>query len=326
MAEIHRIARIFRLPVVRALLALVGVVIIGLIFNADGAFMKWRTHRDMLRQISVYGILACGMTVVIITAGIDLAVGSVLALSAVAFSKFSMHMAWPAPVALAATMGVGVAAGLTSGALVAGWRIQPFIATLAMMVFARGLAKTSSGGQKVTPSMTGGDYSLPPIFEWLNSKVLGDNVAVVTLIFLACLVVTWFVLSRLVWGRWMYAVGANEDAAHLSGVPVGRVKLMAYGLSGLFAGIAGICQAAQELQGDPEAGVGYELNAIAIVVIGGTSLVGGRGSVWLTLIGAMTIGYLEKILSINAVPEASRLTLTGLIIVAAVVFQKSRKQ
>ena len=180
-------------------------------------------------------------------------------------------------------------------------------------------------GAEALKEMKDGDYALPQIFEAINSKVLGNNVAVVTLIFLACLVVTWFVLSKLVWGRWVYAVGANEDAARLSGVPVGRVKLLAYGMSGLFAGIAGICQAAQELQGDPEAGAGYELNAIAMVVIGGTSLVGGRGSVWLTLIGAMTIGYLEKILSINAVPEASRLTLTGLIIVAAVVFQKSRK-
>ena len=325
MAESNVVVRVCRLPVVRAILALAGVVIIGLVFNAEGAFMRWATHRDMLRQISVYGILACGMTVVIISGGIDLAVGSLLALAAVAFSKFCMHLGWPAPFAIAGAMGVGLIAGLVSGALVAGWRIQPFIATLAMMVFARGLAKTFSGGQKVTPEMKDGDYALPQIFEAINSKVLGNNVAVVTLIFLACLVVTWFVLSKLVWGRWVYAVGANEDAARLSGVPVGRVKLLAYGMSGLFAGIAGISQAAQKRQGDPEAGAGYELNAIAMVVIGGTSLVGGRGSVWLTLIGAMTIGYLEKILSINAVPEASRLTLTGLIIVAAVVFQKSRK-
>jgi ribose transport system permease protein len=121
-------------------------------------------------------------------------------------------------------------------------------------------------------------------------------------------------------------VGGNEEASRLSGVPVAGTKLLAYGLSGFFAAVAGICQAAQELQGDPEAGATYELTAIAIVVIGGTSLMGGKGSIGLTLVGAMTIGYLEKILSINAVGEASRLMLTGAIIVGAVLFQMARRQ
>jgi ribose transport system permease protein len=324
-AVFSAIAYVFRQPWVRALIALIGVVAIGVHYNADGAFFRWHTHRDMLRQISVYGILACGMTVVIITGGIDLSVGSVLALSAVVFSKLTMHFGWPAAAALVATIAAGAACGATSGALVAKFRIQPFIATLAMMVFARGLAKTVAGGQKVTPSLTTGDYTVPAIFDMINSKVLGNNVAVVTIIFIVCLLVSWFILSKLLWGRYIYAIGSNEEAAHLVGVSVARVKLLAYALSGFFSGIAGICQASQELQGDPEAGAGYELSAIAIVVIGGTSLNGGRGSMWLTLIGAMTIGYLEKILSINAVPEASRLMLTGLIIVVAVIFQKARR-
>lgn len=319
------LTNVFRPAWARALIALAGVIVIGIVYNANGAFFRWHTHRDMLRQISVYAILACGMTVVIITAGIDLAVGSVLALCAVLFSKLTMHWGWPAIFAIVATIAGGAACGLTSGALVARFRIQPFIATLAMMVFARGLAKTVASGQKVTPSLTSGDYTVPAIFEIINSKVLGNNVAVVTIIFIVCLLITWFILAKMLWGRYIYAIGSNEEAAHLAGVPVGGVKLLAYALSGFFSGIAGICQASQELQGDPEAGAGYELNAIAIVVIGGTSLSGGRGNVWLTLIGAMTIGYLEKILSINAVPEASRLMLTGLIIVVAVIFQKTRR-
>jgi ribose transport system permease protein len=122
----------------------------------------------------------------------------------------------------------------------------------------------------------------------------------------------------------MYAVGGNEEAARLSGVPVAATKTLAYAMSGLFAAIAGICQAAQETQGDPEAGGSYELTAIAIVVIGGTNLMGGRGSMALTLVGALTIGYLEKILSLNAVGEAGRLMLTGFIIVAAVLFQREK--
>jgi len=136
---------------------------------------------------------------------------------------------------------------------------------------------------------------------------------------------SWIVLSRHFLGRQLYAIGGNEEAARLSGVPVRFTKVFAYAASGLLAAVAGICQAAQEQQGDPETGIGYELTAIAIVVIGGTTLSGGRGGIGLTLLGTLTIGYLEKILSINAVPEASRLMLTGAIIVIAVLAQKRRR-
>ncbi|MBI2438710.1 MAG: ABC transporter permease [Lentisphaerae bacterium] len=132
-------------------------------------------------------------------------------------------------------------------------------------------------------------------------------------------------VKRIEAGNFYQNVGGNEEAARLSGVPVGGMKLLAYVGSGLCGALAGICQMAQEIQGDPEAGAGYELSAIAIVVIGGTSLMGGRGGIGLTLLGAMTIGYLEKILSINAVGEAARLMLTGVIVVGAVLFQRRRK-
>jgi len=207
--------------------------------------------------------------------------------------------------------------------------MQPFIATLAMMVFARGLAKYLSGGKKVPNFVVGPDGSYTeavPFFRYIDTRILGGNLAVVTVIFLVCVLLTWLVLARLRPGRYLYAIGGNEEAARLSGVPVGWVKVLAYGMSGSFAAVAGICQAAQETQGDPEAGATYELTAIAIVVIGGTNLMGGRGSVLLTLLGTLTIGYLEKILSINAVSEASRLMLTGGIIVAAVLLQRGRKQ
>jgi ribose transport system permease protein len=314
---------------VRALLALALVFLIGCCFNAGGAFLRWNTHRDMLRQISVYGILACGMTLVIVTGGIDLAVGSILGLSAVLFARLSLHGGQGTLVVIGAVLAAGASAGLTSGALVARFKVQPFIATLAMMVFARGLAKWSSGGQKISQAVQAADgsfsyVSLPRIFEVLGSRVLGGNIAVVTLVFLACLALSWVVLAKLRYGRYLYATGGNEEAARLSGVPVARAKLLAYGLSGLFAAIAGMCQAAQELQGDPEAGGSYELTAIAIAVIGGNSLAGGRGGIGLTLLGALTIGYLEKILSINAVGESSRLMLTGAIIIVAVLLQRRR--
>jgi ribose/xylose/arabinose/galactoside ABC-type transport system permease subunit len=147
---------------------------------------------------------------------------------------------------------------------------------------------------------------------------------VVTLIFLLCVATAWLFLSKHCWGRYLYAIGGNEEASRLSGVPVMTVKTLAYVISGMFTAVAGICQAAQEQQGDPEAGTGYELIAIAMVVIGGTSLMGGRGGIGLTLLGVLTIGYLDKILSINAVPEAGRLVLTGIIIVVAVLTQRRR--
>ena len=303
---------------------------IGIIFNADGTFLQWDTHRDMLRQISVFGILACGMTLVIISAGIDLAVGSLLGLSAVLFAIFSMHLSLPAGVSVIAALAVGVLFGAISGGVIARFNVQPFIATLGMMVFARGVAKWVSGGEKISTAvlLPDGTYNYvepPAIFNFVSSRILGGNIAIVTILFIACVLFCWVILDRTYWGRYLYAIGGNEEAARLSGIPVQRMKIAAYGLSGFFCAVAGICQAAQELQGDPEAGSTYELTAIAIVVIGGTSLRGGSGSIWLTLLGSLIVGYLEKILSINAVGEESRLMLTGAIIVGAVMLQRNTR-
>ncbi len=317
-------------PATRALVALIFVLVIGCVFSADGAFFKPGTHRDALRQASVFGILACGMTLVIISGGIDLAVGSILGFVSVAFSLMSLHWGWNPWAAVTGSLALGMACGAVSGSLAAWCRIQPFIATLAMMVFARGLAKTISGGMKVSTAVQQPDgtyqyVDVPRLFGLIDSRILGGNVAMVTAIFLVCAAVAWIALARHSWGRYVYAIGGNEEAARLSGVPVRLTKVIAYAASGLLAAVAGMCQAAQEQQGDPEAGGGYELTAIAVVVIGGTSLSGGVGGIGLTLLGTLTIGYLDKILSINAVPEASRLMLTGAIIVLAVLAQRRRR-
>ncbi len=317
-------------PAGRALAALLLVVALGLVFNADGAFFKLGTHRDTLRQASTYGILACGMTLVIVAGGIDLAVGSVLAVVSVAFSLMTIHGGWSPWLAIPLCLLLGAACGGVSGGLAAWCRVQPFIATLAMMVFARGLAKTISGGMKVSTAVqnTDGTYryvDVPPVFRAIDSRVLSENLSMVTVIFAVCAIIAWLALSRHRWGRYLQAIGGNEEAARLSGVPVNMAKLAAYMACGLLAAVAGLCQAAQEQQGDPEAGAGYELTAIAMVVIGGTHLMGGRGGILLTLIGTLTIGYLDKILSINAVPESRRLMLTAVIIVAAVLTQRHRR-
>lgn len=314
-------------PAARAFIALALVLMVGTIFNADGAFFKFGTHRDTLRQASGYGILACGLTLVIISGGIDLAVGSVLALTAVCGSKMAIHWGWSGWFVFPVCLLIGGISGGLSGLVTARLRVQPFIATLAMMVLARGAAKYASGGMKVSTAVktAAGTYNyvaVPALFRGIDTRILGGNISMVTVIFLLCVVVAWFVLARLVWGRYLYAIGNNEQATRFSAVPVTAAKAFAYVASGVFAAVAGLCQAAQEQQGDPEAGVGYELIAIAMVVIGGTNLAGGRGGMGLTLLGVLTIGYLDKILSINAVPEAGRLMLTGVIIVAAVLTQR----
>ncbi len=318
---------LFSRPWLRALVPLACVLVLGAVFNGDGAFFGWDAHRATLREISVHGILACGMTVVIVTAGIDLSVGSVLALAAVAFALLTMPLGLSAPLAIAAVLALGLAAGVVSGVLVAIPRIQAFIVTLAMMVFARGLAKLLSGGQKVTSAFqnAAGEFVTvpePKIFDAIDHRVLGGNVSIVTLIFLGVALLTWIVMERLRIGRYLYAVGGSYEAARLSGVPVRATIVFAYAFAGLLSAVAGICQAAQETQGDPETGMGYELDAIAMVVLGGTSLAGGRGSVGLTLVGALTLGYLQKVLSLNAYSTEARLMLTGAIIIAAVLFQR----
>lgn len=311
-------------------MALVLVLILGAVFNASGAFFKPETHRDALRQMSVYGILACGLTPVIISGGIDLAVGSLLALIAVICAKMAIHWSYPGCLVIVTCLLAGAACGSISGLITARLSVQPFIATLAMMVFARGLAKYGSGGMKVSETILGanGQYQsvpVPALFLAVDHRILGGNVSVVTFIFLSCIGVAWLLMSRHKFGRYIYAIGGNEEASRLSGVPVVGIKTLVYAFSGMCAAVAGICQAAQEQQGDPEAGAGYELIAIAMVVIGGTSLMGGRGGIGLTFLGVLTIGYLDKILSINAVPEAGRLVLTGIIIVIAVLTQRRQR-
>ena len=310
--------------------ALLLVLLIGIVFNADGAFFKVGTHRDTLRQASVYGILACGMTLVIIAGGIDLSVGSVLALD---FGDVLAHHNSLRLVALAVdsyqpgaggrmrrrqrhTCGEFPHSAVHRNAGDDGFCPRPGQDIL-------GRRKNLNGRphprRRVSLCQRPGDFSA------INARVMGGNVAVVTLILLGCAVAAWVMLARHRWGRQLYAIGGNEEAARLSGVPVRTATVLAYAACGLLAGVAGICQAAQEQQGDPEAGMGYELTAIAMVVVGGTALTGGRGGMVLTLLGVLTIGYLDKILSINAVSEAGRLMLTGGIIVIAVLAQGRRR-
>lgn len=319
--------RFLESPLVRVFGALFVVLTIGCAFHADGAFLRFETHRDTWRELAVRGLLAAGLTPVILAGGIDLSVGSILGFSAVLFAKLSLAERWHPLAAVLATLLAGVALGSCNGLLVALFKIQPFVATLATMTAARGLAKSLAGGRKISTAIERSDgsfdYLAPPeFFEFCNGRVLGETIAVVTVVLMVLLGALHLLLAHFVVGRRIYAVGDNVEAARLAGVPIAPTKILAYAVSGLAAGVAGVCQATQEYQGDPEAGAGYELSAIAMVVIGGTALTGGRGGVGLTAVGVLVIGYLEKILSLNAVEESGRLVLTGVIIVLAVLLQR----
>ncbi|MEK6703067.1 MAG: ABC transporter permease [Planctomycetota bacterium] len=298
-------------------MGLLVVVALGCVFNASGVFFRAGTHADMLWQNGAYGILACGLTLVIIAGGIDLAVGSVVALTGVIVAILVMrHGAsgwWAIPTAVA----VGAMSGVVSGVIVAFVRVQPFIATLAMMAFARGLAKQISGGQVVTK------YPYPALVESLNASydVGGFKLSLHVVVFALVAAATLAFLRCTTRGVQVYAVGDNERAAQYAGVPVRFTKVMVYALCGGLAGLAGVFFCAIERQGNPDGGVGYELTAIAMVVVGGTPLSGGKGGIVLTVLGTLTIGYLRKILDINAVETAMQLMVTGGIIVLAVLAQ-----
>jgi ribose transport system permease protein len=319
----------------RGVVALIVVFILGSIVSprnlktGEVVFLTANNQSNVLFEYAEYGLLAVGMTLVILTAGIDLSVGSVLGFVATLFSYFLIARGWAILPSAVVSLIAGSVCGLISGALVSRLRMQPFVATLAMMVAARGAAKLVSGGIKISNGAESW-YALqntpPPVFDWMTAPVAGGWLRPVTLVFLVTIVIMALVVRYTRFGRHLYAIGGNEEAARLSGIRVGNAKMTAYLLSGLMAAVAGMCNACHMGYGDPEAGSTYELDAIAAVVIGGTSLMGGRGGMMLTLIGTLIIGYANKILSLIGWQEAQRLLAKGIIIVLAVVIQETRRK
>jgi ribose/xylose/arabinose/galactoside ABC-type transport system permease subunit len=273
-------------------------------------------------SIAITGILAVGMTAVILTGGIDLSVGSVAALAGVVAAMTAAAGGTTGSVALAslAALGVGLAVGLFNGVMVARFRVPPFVTTLAMLTICRGLAFVLTEGRSV------GD--LPPGFGLFGREyVLGVPVPVILM--LLVFAAGWFVLKRMTLGRYVYAVGGNREAAFLAGVNVKRVTLLVYVLNGLLVGLAGLVLASRLGAGVPNAGNQYELDVIAAVVVGGTSLNGGRGSVIATLWGAVFIGVLNNGLNLASVdPYVQRIALGAVILLAVLADQinKSRGQ
>ena len=289
------------------LLLVILLVGMGLSLATD-TFLSVANFTNVARQISINGILAVGVTFVLLTAGVDLSLGSVVALSGVACATFAHPGDHTVFVPIAVGLLTGAACGLLNGVLVTRGGVAPFIVTLGMMTIARGLALIFSGGR--------------PVANMSNelTALAGDiwGIPIPVLCFAGVALAAWFFLKNFRLGRHIYAVGGNENAARAAGVPVERVKLFAYGLCGLLTGLAGVVLAARITTGQPNAGQAYELDAIAAVVIGGTSLAGGVGTITGTLLGVLLIGVINNGLDLMGVSSYYQAVIKGVIIVGAV--------
>jgi ribose/xylose/arabinose/galactoside ABC-type transport system permease subunit len=279
------------------------------------AFFSVANLINVALSIAIVGVLGVGMTAVILTGGIDLSVGSGVAMVGVV-TALAAHAAGSVP-AMAAGILLGGVAGAFTGLLVARWNIPSFLVTLATLSIERGLAYLISGGRSIG--------ELPAGLTWLGQGIL-LGVPVPVWLMLLVFALGWFVLTRTTGGRWVYAIGGNEQAAWLAGVDTRRIMFATYLANGLLVGLAGVMLAARLGAGVPNSGVGYELDVIAAVVVGGTALIGGRGSVIGTLLGAVFIGVLNNALNIANVDPYLQRIVVGVVILGAVLADQARRR
>lgn len=303
------------------LLALASLIALVLFFSvADGNFLTWSNITGILLSTAVIGILALGTTFVIVSGGIDLSLGTGMTLCAVMAGVFLTTLGWPLALGVLGGILTGAVLGFINGFNVAVLRIPPFIVTLAMMLIAQGLALVISGTAPIyftdVPGFT--DISRGEIIPGVDLP----NAVVILFLLTAVGAV---ILRKSLLGRYAFAIGSNEEAAEISGVDVRRWKIKIYVLSGIFMGIAGVVLAARLNSAQPSLGVGYELQAIAAVVIGGTSLQGGKGSVVGTLIGALIVGTVTNGLRIMSIPQEWQTVIIGLVILVAVYTDNLRR-
>ncbi|PRX28892.1 ribose ABC transporter membrane protein [Orenia metallireducens] len=297
----------------KSAIGLIGLIIVMSFLSEY--FLTVHNLMNITRQVSINAVLAIGMTFVILTGGIDLSVGSVLALSSVITAGL-MSSGMNIALVLIIGIGVGTLLGLLNGLLVAKGRMQSFIVTLGMMTIARGLTLIYSDGRPIS----GFDKS----FRFLGAgHVLGIPVPVI--IMFALLAVSYVILKKTPFGRYVYAIGGNEKATELSGINTDKIKIGVYAISGFLASISGIILASRLNSAQPIAGTGYELDAIAAVVLGGTSLAGGQGGIVGTIIGALIIGILNNGLNLLNVSSFYQLVAKGAVILIA-IFLDTRSQ
>jgi ribose transport system permease protein len=301
-------------------LIILGILIqaAGVYFTGEGRFLTWQNLSIVAQQASINAVLGAGMTFVILTGGIDLSVGSILAASAVVALLASQDFGY---LGVLAGMLTGLIIGLGNGVLIAFLRLPPFIVTLGSLTAVRGLARLLGNDTTVF------NADLPFAFIGNSSIHIGDIFSIPWLVVIAFLVIfgSWLVLRRTVLGVHIYAVGGNDNAARLSGIKVWAVLLFAYGVSGVLAGLGGVMQAARLYAANGlQLGQSYELDAIAAVILGGTSFVGGIGSIWGTLIGALIIAVLTNGLILLGVTDVWQYIAKGAVIIGAVALDRYR--
>jgi ribose transport system permease protein len=306
---------------VQRLLAL-GALIILLVFFSIIAphFASLENYRNILTATASNGLLATGVTFVIITGGIDLSIGTGTAFASVALGIVAVNLGLPLWLGLIAGLLAGGVVGLINGALIAKLKLPPFIATLGMMYVTIGMAQVLSDVHPI--------YFTDPQPAF-NGFFMGNPVAGIpntVWVMFGGAIVAWILLNKTVFGRYTFALGSNEEAARLSGVNVDRWKALVYVVCGVFVGLAGIVLSARSSSAQPSQGQGYELDAIAAAVIGGTSLAGGEGSIVGTMIGAFLISTLRTGLSVDNVPQQWQYVITGLVVIGAVWLDIQRRR
>jgi ribose transport system permease protein len=332
MATIDSVSRaapkrsLFRTSATQTLLAFAGLIVIFVVFSvASPNFFTFENIVGVLLATAVNGVLALGVTFVIATAGIDLSVGTVMTLSAVMTGVFITNLGLPIPLGVLAGLITGSTAGLVNGLVISRLKVPPFIATLGMMMIARGLSLVISGVKPIY-------FNDTPIFRQIamgsivGAAVPGFNIPNAVFILFGAALVAAFILSKTALGRYTIAIGSNEEATRLSGVNVANWKTTVYTLGGAFSGLAGVLIASRLNSAQPALGAGYELDAIAAVVIGGTSLSGGSGTILGTIIGAFIISTLTNGLRILSVPQEWQMVVTGTIVILAVYLDIIRRR
>ncbi|XRN90720.1 ABC transporter permease [Marinomonas gallaica] len=307
-----QLARWRQSPIFYPLLGFI-VIFIAMAFVNDN-FLTTNNLSNVARQVSINAIIAVGMTCAILTGGIDLSVGAVMALSGTVAAGLMM-MGLPPELAILECLIVGGLFGAGNGAFVAYAKMPPIIVTLATMGIARGLALIYTGGYPIS--------GLPKDFSFLGrGEFMGIQSPIIVMIIVY--IIAFVILNKTPIGRYIYAIGGNEEATRLSGVRVKRYKMLVYTLSGVTAAIAGIVLTSRLMSGQPNMGVGFELDAIAAVVLGGTAIAGGRGAIIGTLIGAMMLGVLNNGLNLMGVSPYVQNVIKGGIILLAIYISRSR--